>query len=1217
MGLASFLINGLSGPQVVSQGSTVTLSLVSTMGVRFVSWSIFGTHDQTGSLGYVTPTITVSPGLGSTATIVLPSGLGQTLGIRCTVNGGKDASGRKDPNAISTSSVAVLNGASLRLGFENETTEWSGWLPIINNAINAIAAIGTGGVGNVLSAGTQVANPNGIVQFSNANGVSFGMASNSVITASVANTGGGGTNYVFSNSNNVSFGTNGSTVTASASYPSQTAFVFSNSNGLTFGTNGSTVTGSYTVPTQTAFVLSNSNGISFGTNGSTVTASYSVPAQTSVSYSNANGVSFGLNGSTLTASVAAQTAPVFSNSNGISFGTNGSTVTASYTVPSTAGLISRINISAGSTSNNLSAFTLSNSNGLSFGLNGSVITGSYTVPTIPGATSFSNSNNVSFGLNGSTITASASFAQTNQTQGLYALGNTTGQSSSSTFDARTLSISGAGIASVGYSGNALVISVPSAGASVNFSAGTTSGNLNAVTFSNSNGVSFGLNAGVITASVAPGAAAGVAAIYDGANSISSGTIRYSNANGVSFGINGQTLTGSVAAQTAFQLSNSNGISFGTNGSTVTASYTVPSTAGLISGINLSAGTTSNNLTAFTLSNSNGLAFGLNGSVVTGSYTVPTQSAQSVGLYALGNTTQNSSTTLDARSLSFNGLGAATVGYSNGSIQVSVPTQTSLSFSNANGVSFGIAGSTVTGSVAAQSAFVFSNSNNVSFGTNGSTVTATVTFAQSVQTQSNIQGIYDGANSISTGTIRFSNANGVSFGINGQTLTGSVAAQTNQTVGIYAVSNTTQSSSGTLDARSLSFRGAGVASVGYSNGSVVVSVPSGGGGLTNVNVSAGTTSNNLSNFVFSNSNSVSFGLNGSTITASVGTQQYVLSDSNNVSFGLNGSTITATAGQTINFYGVSNTTQSSSGTIDARTLSFRGAGNVSVGYSNGSVVISATGGGAGGGIANQAGTQTATSGTVIFSNSNGVSFGMSNSSVITASFNGTLNSVVMSNANNIVFGSAGNTTITASYNPGTISSASFVPGGAITNTQNANNSMSFRYFSLDRYLSLTQMAFPMVISLSSGANTTVGSLAFTSGGALYTRNGSTLSPLVGTTGNTTYTWASNTANFNNVNGVRNVPFALATVLPPGEYWAGAYVSTASTNFANSISALVGSQYTGLNVADFGAATNNSLGFVRMQGLCATVLTATSQTFQESQITAAGSVGMRGNVQVIFR
>jgi hypothetical protein len=41
-----------------------------------------------------------------------------------------------------------------------------------------------------------------------------------------------------------------------------------------------------------------------------------------------------------------------------------------------------------------------------------------------------------------------------------------------------------------------------------------------------------------------------------------------------------------------------------------------------------------------------------------------------------------------------------------------------------------------------------------------------------------------------------------------------------------------------------------------------------GALTNVNVSAGTTSNNLSNVVFSNANGVTFGLDGSTVTASV-------------------------------------------------------------------------------------------------------------------------------------------------------------------------------------------------------------------------------------------------------------------------------------------------------------------------------------------------------------
>jgi hypothetical protein len=122
------------------------------------------------------------------------------------------------------------------------------------------------------------------------------------------------------------------------------------------------------------------------------------------------------------------------------------------------------------------------------------------------------------------------------------------------------------------------------------------------------------------------------------------------------------------------------------------------------------------------------------------------------------------------------------------------------------------------------------------------------------------------------TLSFSNANGISFGTSaGPAVTAShnaITSQSNQQMTMFATGNTTQSSSGTTNASSLIFRGDGVASVGITNGSVVISVPAGGGGLTNINVSAGTTSQNLSNIVFSNSNGVSFGLNGSTITGSV-------------------------------------------------------------------------------------------------------------------------------------------------------------------------------------------------------------------------------------------------------------------------------------------------------------------------------------------------------------
>lgn len=80
--------------------------------------------------------------------------------------------------------------------------------------------------------------------------------------------------------------------------------------------------------------------------------------------------------------------------------------------------------------------------------------------------------------------------------------------------------------------------------------GTNSVSSGTLRLSNGNGVTFGLNGQTLTASVAAagGAQTGISALYDGANSISSGTVRLTNANNVTFSINGNTLSASVHAQ---------------------------------------------------------------------------------------------------------------------------------------------------------------------------------------------------------------------------------------------------------------------------------------------------------------------------------------------------------------------------------------------------------------------------------------------------------------------------------------------------------------------------------------------------------------------------------------------------------------------------------------------------------------------------------------------
>jgi hypothetical protein len=79
------------------------------------------------------------------------------------------------------------------------------------------------------------------------------------------------------------------------------------------------------------------------------------------------------------------------------------------------------------------------------------------------------------------------------------------------------------------------------GGGVALSAGTSSVSSGTVTFANSNGVSFGLSNGVMTATVTPGAAAGVGAVVAGTQTLTSGTLSFGDSNGISFGMSNSSL----------------------------------------------------------------------------------------------------------------------------------------------------------------------------------------------------------------------------------------------------------------------------------------------------------------------------------------------------------------------------------------------------------------------------------------------------------------------------------------------------------------------------------------------------------------------------------------------------------------------------------------------------------------------------------------------------
>ena len=245
--------------------------------------------------------------------------------------------------------------------------------------------------------------------------------------------------------------------------------------------------------------------------------------------------------------------------------TNGSLV-GSYTVPTQTA--QPVAVSGSNGSFNFSTLSLGSSNGMHFYTTNGSIVGSYTVPV-----------------------------QSNQSLGIFAIGNTTGQSSSSTFDARSLSLNGAGIISVGNSGGSVYVSATQSNQAASGSNGSFT--FQTLSFGNLNGFSFYTSNGSIVGSYTDaGAGGGISAVV-----ISVGTTNNAVSN--------------------FSFADSNGVSFGINGSVITASHNGLTTAAAsdhshgnptLNLTNLS-GTTASNSAGFTLSLSAAAAGGGGGATI--------------------------------------------------------------------------------------------------------------------------------------------------------------------------------------------------------------------------------------------------------------------------------------------------------------------------------------------------------------------------------------------------------------------------------------------------------------------------------------------------------------------------------------------------------------------------------------------------------------------------
>lgn len=391
---------------------------------------------------------------------------------------------------------------------------------------------------------------------------------------------------------------------------------FADSNGASWGLNTSTFAGFGAIPIVTVnyaapralsagtasmsngtAVFSNSNNVSFGLNGSTVTASATVVATREI------GVVSHVGGNV----VSSVSQLAFSNASNVTWSlstaANAATVLASVAAAGGGG-ITNINLSAGTTSNNLSALTLSNSNGVSFGLNGSTVTASYArelgrVAAAGGADQVSVTN-LSFidsspGVAWTVSSNVAGVARVFASQPLQLTVSAGASSVASVSQLHFINTNNVGWAVSTAAGAASV----RAAASINFSAGTTSGNLSNLVFSNSNGVSFGLNGSTVTASVDAAGGGGIAIFAatdstNGRSTVSSGSVLFRRGdagltgafnsnfiNNVQFSLDSaaggtEMIAGAIFRATAnlnatgtagfavskFQFSNSNGVGWG-------------------------------------------------------------------------------------------------------------------------------------------------------------------------------------------------------------------------------------------------------------------------------------------------------------------------------------------------------------------------------------------------------------------------------------------------------------------------------------------------------------------------------------------------------------------------------------------------------------------------------------------------------------------------------
>ena len=196
------------------------------------------------------------------------------------------------------------------------------------------------------------------------------------------------------------------------------------------------------------------------------------------------------------------------------------------------------------------------------------------------------------------------------------------------------------------------------------------------------------------------------------------------------------------------------------------------------------------------------------------------------------------------------------------------------------------------------------------------------------------------------------------------------------------------------------------------------------------------------------------------------------------------------------------------------------------------------------------------------------------------------------------------------------------------TAPGNGTMSFQYVPLSDPLTCSRLDALAAFSVASSATGNTYGLIISAYGGVYSNVSSTLSALTTGSGTVSYSVASNTAGYTQLNqtAIRAISVPMAISAWPGEYFVGFCMSTATSSLGTATTALGqtlsiyggNAIQTAFNFAiEFTNATATSAGLYAGMGVHSVSQSGPAATYAVSDINGTGANLSAANIALVFR